>query len=82
MRKFKIAFAAVVLTLAACQKTERSMPETDELSAKNRRAVLRENPKVWQEVTIYIRKRGFDEPLKTQKEILEEYSRPQKKKKN
>ena len=46
------------------------------------RAVLRENPKVWQEVTIYIRKRGFDEPLKTQKEILEEYSRPQKKKKN
>ena len=46
------------------------------------RAVLRENPKVWQEATIYIRKRGFDEPLKTQKEILEEYSRPQKKKKN
>jgi hypothetical protein len=34
------------------------------------RAVLRSNPKIWKEVTIYIRKRGFDEPLKTDEEIL------------
>lgn len=45
------------------------------------KAVLRENPQIWQEVTIYIRKRGFDEPLKSNKEILEEYRRPQKSKK-
>jgi hypothetical protein len=34
------------------------------------RAMLRSNPAVWKEVTIYIRKRGFDEPLKTNDEIL------------
>src|SRR6476661_7781507 len=34
------------------------------------RAILRSNPKIWKEVTIYIRKRGFDEPLKTDEEIL------------
>lgn len=45
------------------------------------KAVLKENPKVWKEVTIYIRKRGFDEPLKSNNEILEEYSKPQKTKK-
>jgi hypothetical protein len=46
------------------------------------KAVLRSNPKVWKEVTIYIRKRGFDEPLKTNEEILEQYrSQPSKKKK-
>jgi hypothetical protein len=37
------------------------------------RASLRNNPSVWKEVTIYIRKRGFDEPLKTNQEILDEY---------
>ena len=47
------------------------------------KAVLKSNPTVWKEITIYIRKRGFDEPLKSQQEILDEYSRPQKiKKKN
>jgi len=45
------------------------------------KAFLKENIKVWREVTIYIRKRGFDEPLKTNQEILDEYSRPQKSKK-
>ena len=34
------------------------------------RAALKSNPAVWKEVTIYIRKRGFDEPLKTNEEIL------------
>ena len=45
------------------------------------KAVLRENPKIWKEVTIYIRKRGFDEPLKSHNEVLNEYSKPQKSKK-
>jgi hypothetical protein len=34
------------------------------------KAVLRSNPKIWKEVVIYIRKRGFDEPLKDEKELL------------
>jgi hypothetical protein len=47
------------------------------------RATLKSNPKVWKEVTIYIRKRGFDEPLKTNDEVLNEYSSPAgRKKKN
>ncbi len=46
------------------------------------KAVLKSNPKVWKEVTIYLRKRGFDEPLKTNKEILQEYTKqPSRKKK-
>ena len=36
------------------------------------KAVLKSNPAVWKETIIYIRKRGFDEPLKTNEEILEE----------
>ncbi len=47
------------------------------------KAVLKSDPKIWKEVTIYIRKRGFDEPLKTNEEILEEYTKqPAKKKKS
>jgi hypothetical protein len=47
------------------------------------RAMLKNNPKVWKEVTIHLRKRGFDEPLKTNEEILEEYSKqPARKTKN
>ena len=34
------------------------------------KAVLRSNPKVWKEVIIYIRKRGFDEPLKKNVELF------------
>jgi hypothetical protein len=36
------------------------------------KAILRSNPKVCRQTTIYIRKRGFTEPLKTKDEILEE----------
>lgn len=36
------------------------------------KAILKSNPQVWKETIIYIRKRGFDEPLKTNEEILEE----------
>ena len=36
------------------------------------KAVLKTDPKVWKQVVIYIRKRGFDEPLKTDDEIFEE----------
>lgn len=45
------------------------------------KAILKSNPAVWKEVTIYIRKRGFDEDLKTNEEILQEYTKPQGKKK-
>ena len=46
------------------------------------KAVLKNNPKVWRQVTIYIKKRGFDEPLKTESEVLDEYTKqPAKKKK-
>jgi len=36
------------------------------------KAILRASPAIWKEITIYIRKRGFDEPLKTDDEILNE----------
>jgi hypothetical protein len=42
------------------------------------KAVLKANPSIWKETIIYIRKRGFDEPLKTDADILNEL--PQKKK--
>lgn len=44
------------------------------------KAILRSNPSVWKEVTIYIRKRGFDEPLMTDEEALREYTKPSRKK--
>jgi hypothetical protein len=43
------------------------------------KAILRSNPAVWKEITIYIRKRGFDEPLKTDEEILDEMKKKAKK---
>ena len=46
------------------------------------KAVLKSNPTIWKEVTIYIRKRGFDEPLMTNEQVLEEYRKPSKKKKS
>ena len=45
------------------------------------KAVLKSNPSVWKETTIHIRKRGFDEPLKSNQQILDEYTKPQKTKK-
>jgi hypothetical protein len=36
------------------------------------KAILKTNPSVHKEVVIYIRKRGFTEPLKTNEEILDE----------
>ena len=45
------------------------------------KAILRTNPRVWKEVTIYIRKRGFDEPLKTNDEVLDEMMRSNQRKK-
>jgi hypothetical protein len=36
------------------------------------KAVLKSNPAIAKQVTIYIRKRGFNEPLKTNDEILDE----------
>ena len=40
------------------------------------KAVLKTNPKVWRKAIIYIRKRGFDEPLLSNEEILKEYRKP------
>jgi hypothetical protein len=45
------------------------------------KAVLRANPKVWKETVIYIRKRGFTEPLKTNDEILDELRKKSRKSK-
>ena len=42
------------------------------------KAILKSNPKVWKETLIYIRKRGFDEPLKSDKEVLDEIMRKSK----
>ena len=42
------------------------------------RAILRSNPKIWKEITIYIRKRGFDEALKTDEEILNDMKKKKK----
>ncbi|MEO6070380.1 MAG: hypothetical protein ABIN57_01660 [Chitinophagaceae bacterium] len=42
------------------------------------KAVLKSNPQVWKEVTIYIRKRGF-EPLQTEDEILNKSKQKSKK---
>lgn len=36
------------------------------------KAVLRSNPAIWKETVIYLRKRGFDEHLKSSEELLEE----------
>ena len=44
------------------------------------KARLRSNPKIWKEVTIYIRKRGFDEPLPTNAEILSDLPPSRRKK--
>ncbi|GAA4755389.1 hypothetical protein GCM10023229_41050 [Flavisolibacter ginsenosidimutans] len=43
------------------------------------KAVLKSNPAIWKETTIYIRKRGFEEALKTNREILDEYGDPSRK---
>lgn len=44
------------------------------------KAILKSNPAVWKATTIYIRKRGFDEPLMTNEQAVREYSKPKKKK--
>ena len=44
------------------------------------KAVLKNNPSIWKETTIYIRKRPFTEPLKTNEEILNEMKVKRKKK--
>ena len=43
------------------------------------KVALRNNPSIWKETVIYIRKRGFDEPLKTAEEIMNEPPRRQRK---
>jgi hypothetical protein len=43
------------------------------------KAVLKTNPAIWKETSIYIRKRGFTEPLKTNEEILDEIRRGRRK---
>ena len=44
------------------------------------RACLKNDPSVWKETTIYIRKRPFSEPLKTNEEVLNEMKAKNKKK--
>src|SRR3982750_949776 len=45
------------------------------------KAILKTNPKVWKETVIYIRKRGFEEALKTNDEIMDEMKKTKVKKK-
>ena len=45
------------------------------------RATLKSNPAIKKDTIIYIRKRGFDEPLKSSEEILEEMRTNNRKKK-
>jgi hypothetical protein len=45
------------------------------------RAVLKSNPAIYKEITIYIRKRGFDEPLKTNDELIQEMNEQSRKRK-
>jgi len=45
------------------------------------RATLKSNPSITKDTIIYIRKRGFDEPLKSGEEILEEMRTNNRKKK-
>lgn len=44
------------------------------------KAALRNQPAVWKQAVIYLRKRGFDTPLKTEEEILAEMQNSRKKK--
>lgn len=44
------------------------------------KAILINNRNIWKETTIYIRKRGFDEPLKSNEEILNELHGKRKRK--
>ena len=44
------------------------------------KACLKNDPSVWKETTIYIRKRPFSEPLKTNEEVLNEMKAKNKKK--
>ena len=39
------------------------------------KAILKKNPSIHKETVIYIRKRGFTEPLKTNEEIMDEMRR-------
>lgn len=45
------------------------------------KAVLKKDPKVWKQVVIYIRKRGFDEPLKTDDEIIDDMRKERRREK-
>ncbi len=46
------------------------------------KAVLKSDPAIWKEVIIYIRKRGFDEPLKSSDQLLNDMKeQPSRKKK-
>lgn len=44
------------------------------------KAIVKNNPALWKETTIYIRKRPFTEPLKTNEEVLSEIRDKKKKK--
>jgi hypothetical protein len=46
------------------------------------KAILKSNPKIWKETEIYIRKRGFEESLKTNEEILDEMKKTKVKRKS
>ena len=52
------------------QKNDLFIDSTYSAETVRVKAVLKSNPTVWKEVVIYIRKRGFNEPLPTNEDIF------------
>ena len=46
------------------------------------KATLKNNPRIWKQTTIYIRKRGFDEPLETPDELRSGMDKKRKRSRN
>lgn len=46
------------------------------------KATLKNNPRIWKQTTIYIRKRGFDEPLETTDELRSGMDKKRKRSRN
>jgi len=57
------------------------LPDTPTQEKVTIKAVLKSNPEVWKEITIWIKKKRDNEPLKTAEEILDEIKKDSKKNK-
>lgn len=57
------------------------LPDTSTQQKITIKAVLKTNPSIWREITVWIKKKPDDEELKTTREILDEMNRGRKGKK-